>query len=211
MPEFLKERSDVTLTTVPAIVRFSAKRILIGCCRDPHNNNGEMEILIGMVKILKAFAPGVDLAVLVSRHEVTKDRYKHFLDTHNVEVIKAPWFKEANSAAMTILYSGLSILIFILFKRSFLQQYDLYLELGADIHTDYYGPIPLYADICPLLLCILSRRPFVLCSETVGPFKSRLSKLTTRFVFSRASLITVRDEISECYLRDLGIQQRICG
>ena len=43
------------------------------------------------------------------------------------------------------------------------------------------------------------------CAQTVGPFKSGLSKRVARFVFRRASLITLRDEISEGYLKELGI------
>jgi colanic acid/amylovoran biosynthesis protein len=182
----------------------TVKRILIGSFIEPYNN-GEMAILTSLVKILKELLSDVSITVMVSSPEVTRARYKDFISTYNLEVIAAPWFKEASSSIMTRIRSGLSGLMFALFKRGTLHKYDLYLELGTDSHTDYYGRFSFYADWGPLFICMLSKMPFVLIAETVGPFRYRLSRFIARFVFRRASLITVRDTVSLGYLQELGI------
>lgn len=180
------------------------KRILIGSFLEVHSN-GDMAVLTSMVKSLRETMPEASLTLLISAPEVTQARYGDFLRTNKVEVVRSPWFAEHGSRLVTLVYSGLRALQFALLRRGFLRRYDLYLELGTDTHTDYYGTIPFYACLFPLLLCIASKRPFAVCAQTVGPFNSRLSKRVARFVFSRARLITLRDKISQDYLNALGI------
>lgn len=180
------------------------KTILVGSFLEIHSN-GDMAVLTSMVRALRETMPETSLTVLISAPELAQLRYEDLLRAYNVRIIRSPWFAESSSRALTLARSGLRALQFTLFRRGLLRRHDVYLELGTDTHTDYYGAIPFYACLYPLLLCIACKTPFAVCAQTVGPFKSPLAKRAGRFVFRRARLITLRDRISQDYLKGLGI------
>lgn len=182
------------------------KRILVGSFLEVHSN-GDAALLTGMTRALREATPDTHLTLLISDPDITRARYGQFLRANGVEIARTPWFRGGSSTRRTLMQSGLLALQFALCRRGMLKQYDLYLELGTDTHTDYYGTVPFYSCLYPLLLCIATRTPMAICAQSVGPFKSGLSKRVARFVFGKASLITLRDEISEGYLRELGIDE----
>jgi colanic acid/amylovoran biosynthesis protein len=89
-----------------------------------------------------------------------------------------------------------------------LQEYleaDLVVDLSGDMLTEDYGPHVAYSHYLPILFAIMLRRPFVVCAQSIGPF--RWTRFLARFILNRAEFVTTRDQISLEYLRDMGIRR----
>lgn len=66
----------------------------------------------------------------------------------------------------------------------------------------------LYHHSYPLLLAVRFGKPFAFYAQSMGPFRGRLSKRFIRWPCSKASLITVREEVSKNILISLGVQEK---
>jgi colanic acid/amylovoran biosynthesis protein len=86
-----------------------------------------------------------------------------------------------------------------------LEDASLVIDLSGDMLTEDYGPHVALSHFYPLLLALALDRPLYICAQSIGPFK--WTRKLARFVFDRASRITVRDAISERYLDDLGVRK----
>ena len=82
---------------------------------------------------------------------------------------------------------------------------DLVVDLSGDMLTEDYGPHVAYSHYLPLLRALVLRKPYFVCAQSIGPFS--LTKPIARFLLNRAAAITVRDEISLNYLKEIGIRQ----
>jgi colanic acid/amylovoran biosynthesis protein len=80
-------------------------------------------------------------------------------------------------------------------------QADLVVDLSGDMMTEDYGPHVAYSHFIPVLLAGILRRPYVLCAQSIGPFRFTLP--IARRMLAGADCITVRDEITMNYLRTL--------
>lgn len=79
---------------------------------------------------------------------------------------------------------------------------DAVVDLSGDMLTEDYGPLVGFSHFLPLLQALAMKRPLVICAQSVGPFRW-LAPLA-RWIFSRASLVTVREAFSLGLLEDLG-------
>jgi colanic acid/amylovoran biosynthesis protein len=80
---------------------------------------------------------------------------------------------------------------------------DLVIDLSGDMLTDEHGPHVAYSHYVPLLRAMVLRRPFLLCAQSIGPF--RLTRALARRVLGQAARITVRDAISQANVAGLGV------
>ena len=81
---------------------------------------------------------------------------------------------------------------------------DLVVDLSGDMLTEDYGPHIAYSHFLPIILAILMRRDYVLCAQSIGPFK--LTKPLAKFLLNRARWISVREDITFDYLRTLKVR-----
>jgi colanic acid/amylovoran biosynthesis protein len=79
---------------------------------------------------------------------------------------------------------------------------DVVVDLSGDMLTEDYGPLVGFSHFLPLLQALAMKRPLAICAQSVGPFR-RLAPLA-RWIFSRASLVTVREAYSLGLLEELG-------
>ncbi len=82
---------------------------------------------------------------------------------------------------------------------------DVVIDLSGDMLTEDYGPHVAYSHYLPILRALVLGRPYFICAQSIGPFS--LTKPLAAFLLNRAAAITVRDEISYDYLREIGIRQ----
>lgn len=68
--------------------------------------------------------------------------------------------------------------------------------------------IGLYHHSYPLLLATRLGSPFAFYAQSMGPFEGRWSTRFARWLYSQASLITVREELSKSTLVSLGVPER---
>ena len=80
---------------------------------------------------------------------------------------------------------------------------DVVVDLSGDMLTEDYGAHVAYSHYLPLLFTIMLRRPLYLCAQSIGPFK--LTRPLARWIFNNATRITLRDEISYDYLKEIGV------
>lgn len=78
---------------------------------------------------------------------------------------------------------------------------DIVVDLSGDMQTESYGPHVAYSHFIPIALALALKRPVMLCAQSIGPFKWTMPM--ARFLFNRVDLITVRDEISDEYLKKM--------
>jgi colanic acid/amylovoran biosynthesis protein len=190
---------------------------------DPFNN-GDMAIAISTVEQLEELIPGMDLVILSTLPEITRKRYGPYIKFYDVKVegtlrYKPSAYKRLNKvyAAAHIFFSLANCLIWRLLKRvglnlplrGNLQDCDIHIHCGADMRTKKYGALLFYYSLYPLLFSILTKKPFVIYGETIGPFKSILDKFAMKFILGKASLITAREQITKDYLQAIGINKPV--
>lgn len=79
---------------------------------------------------------------------------------------------------------------------------DVILDLGGDTFTDYPSIAYTAAHVMSLLPAILLSKPYVVCSQSIGPFKTPITRALARFILNKASLVTARDPTTYNYLTD---------
>jgi colanic acid/amylovoran biosynthesis protein len=96
----------------------------------------------------------------------------------------------------------------ILVKNSELQHFltsDVIVDLSGDMLTEDYGVHVAYSHYLPLLMALAANKPFILCAQSIGPFK--WTKFLARFLMNQARAVTVRDPITRAYLTSIGVPQ----
>lgn len=82
---------------------------------------------------------------------------------------------------------------------------DLIVHAGMDLVSDDFGFIAIVEHCQDLLLGVVWRRPVVLWAESIGPFRSRISRALVCFVLGRAAAPLLRETDSLAVVRSLGI------
>jgi len=113
---------------------------------------------------------------------------------------------------MLLLWRGLKsstgINLSILVKDTELQQFltsDMIVDLSGDMLTEDYGVHVAYSHYLPLLLALAANKPFILCAQSIGPFK--WTKSLASFLMNQAKVVTVRDPITKAYLTGIGVRE----
>jgi len=86
---------------------------------------------------------------------------------------------------------------------------DVFVSTDGDVLGEDYGLLPYIWRLYYLSLGFILKKPVIIYAEGIGPFHSRLAKLLSRLFFNRCSYLSVRDEISYKYMRDIGIEKPI--
>jgi colanic acid/amylovoran biosynthesis protein len=106
------------------------------------------------------------------------------------------------------LKSSTGINLRVLVKNAELQHFltsDVIVDLSGDMLTEDYGVHVAYSHYLPLLMALAANKPFIICAQSIGPFK--WTKFLARFLINRARAVTVRDPITRTYLAGIGIQE----
>ncbi|WP_269453408.1 polysaccharide pyruvyl transferase family protein [Microlunatus phosphovorus] len=74
---------------------------------------------------------------------------------------------------------------------------DLIIDLtGGDSFSDIYGLRRLMVNLADKEMVLLSGTPLVIAPQTIGPFRSRLTRPVVRHVLNNSALVFARDELS---------------
>ncbi|MCA4133064.1 polysaccharide pyruvyl transferase family protein [Arthrobacter sp. M4] len=89
--------------------------------------------------------------------------------------------------------------------RLAMSKYDVVLDTGAgDSFTDIYGLKRLAIMAYTRHVAKLAGVPVIMAPQTIGPFKTRIGRLTGRHTLRNAQTVFVRDSISQGFARELG-------
>ncbi|WP_230742899.1 polysaccharide pyruvyl transferase family protein [Methanooceanicella nereidis] len=86
---------------------------------------------------------------------------------------------------------------------------DLVISTGGDVLTEDYGPRSLYSCYLNILYGKLLKKPVVLYAESIGPFHNAINRRMSKIVLNKADLITLREELSEKNLKEIGVNDPI--
>ena len=82
---------------------------------------------------------------------------------------------------------------------------DLIISCGGGYLNDNAGPAFL-GCLCDIYLAVLIKKPLILYAQSIGPFRKSYLKRIAGYVLNRVSVITLRDEISTEFLKDLKLK-----
>jgi colanic acid/amylovoran biosynthesis protein len=108
------------------------------------------------------------------------------------------------------LKSSTGLNLSFLVKNTELQHFlnsDVIVDLSGDMLTEDYGVHVAYSHYLPLIMALASNKPFILCAQSIGPFK--WTKFLARYLLNHARAVTVRDSISMAYLTGMGVREGI--
>lgn len=77
---------------------------------------------------------------------------------------------------------------------------NLIVDLGGDNFSDDTGFGGSLVHSYSLLFTLLFNRPFIICSQSIGPFRTFFTRVLAKYILNKACLITAREPITENYL-----------
>mgnify|MGYP001124775644 CR=1 FL=1 len=191
-------------------------------------NKGSMGRLEGMINCLRKTIPQIQITILHRYYKQDKDTFvKQLIEEHpNLEVKEHPWFKEASSNLLTAigslshfcLLTIQSILCKPLRKsglplKNGYQRYDVIADLNL-IEPDRFANRADLVNTAGVLFALsniwhatMTRKPVIICSATIGPYQSRISRRLAKYVLNKVDIITLREEHSQNYLQLLGVNK----
>lgn len=182
-------------------------------------NKGDVALLNSRVSILRELIPDARFTILTYNPEIEND----LQDIKVLEVAgivslsrKTLLTKKTWQTALLLLKCGLWSILHRYFHadvRSLrngegLNAYynaDIIISTGGDVLTEDYGTVSFLNYVVNLLFPILLSKPVMLYAESTGLFKRWWNRQIAMFLFNRIKLITLREEISFRYLKELNI------
>lgn len=176
-------------------------------------NKGTAALLNSRIKALKEFIPDADFTVFTyCLNYEPETKYMPDIDIKFYESIG--WIGLSPRAMLKTAISTFKLLLHQISLdikpkgNSGIQDYfdaDIIISTGGDKLTEDYGSP--FSDFVNLLFGVLLGKPVVLYAESIGPFNKKWNKMIGKFIFSKMSLITLREEISRKHLKELGVNK----
>jgi len=79
---------------------------------------------------------------------------------------------------------------------------DFVVDLGGDTFSDSPSPVYTLAHCFALIPALMLGKPYTICSQSIGPFKTPITRALAHYVLSHAQSITARDPITYSYLKE---------
>ena len=171
-------------------------------------NIGQMSIIVSTFKEMKKIFPDLKFSLISQNFDHDSKKYKKY----GINTVKAP-----NSLLSKFFFIFL-VIFYRLTKCKLLEKYDIIREifsadiaitLSGDIFSDNYGYLSTFSFCYYVMLAKLAKKPVFICAESIGPFKSFLTKESAKLIINLSDIISVREKISMNYLRSLGIKKKI--
>ena len=142
------------------------------------DNSGDDAILKAIVKDIKEYNQGINIKVLSNNPNKTENMYP-------VKAINRFKFREV--------LGGM--------KGS-----DLFISGGGSLLQDVTSTRSLLYYLALMSLAKLYKKPIMVYANGIGPIDRKINRFLTRKILNKVDLITLRDEGSMEFVRDLGIK-----
>jgi len=87
---------------------------------------------------------------------------------------------------------------------------DVIIDLGGDTFSDDVSPVYTLAHCFSLLPAIILGKEYIICSQSIGKFKTPITKALAHFILNKAKLITTREaETTRYIIEELKIKPEI--
>ena len=181
------------------------------CCS---SNKGAAAMGLSAVNYLGQLCPDLEVTMIVSYpqwknksgygkcpvHDIRQITGRRHLLQIGWDFIRSyTWF-----VLMRILHRDVKFLV----KGRLLEEYrktDLLIDLSGDAISDDYGMLVTLSIFAELLTATLLGKTIIIFPQSIGPFKNILTRKLARLVFNKTKAIMAREEITQKYLKELGI------
>lgn len=198
------------------------QRILIINCDGEHRtieaNKGAEMVIISTIETLRACFPQTEFVTTIQLSE----RLSQDLDCKVIKnkIYSTTTYSLSSSVKSFVdlvrclswravrKYARLNLKALVNNKK--LREYssaDVIIHLGMDLYSDDFGLRTIIEHSKDLLLGVMLGKPVVMWAESIGPFKSRVTRWLAKFTLNRVSLITVREEISNQHLEEVAVNK----
>jgi len=181
-------------------------------------NKGNWAILEGTLKVLKEYVPDAKFKVM---SHGPPEEFPLFPVEALPAVVNAPRGSKAAKLFRTgweLAQGVLASMMALFWKRSHsrffvnhfgLKEYvdaDVIIVRGSDAAlSDIYGLDSLLIFCFSVLPGIILSKKIVVFGHSIGPFRSKVSKLLAQFVLNRVHMITLRERVSGIVLKSLNV------
>lgn len=180
------------------------------------SNKGAEAVIISTCKILRCFFTNVEFITTI---QISEDLSKRL----DCKVIKNKLFSLKTYSLFTSFKSTIDLMRCIIWKflknhlrtnlnflvnNSKLKEFstsDLIIHLGMDLYSDDFGMRVIIEHSKDILMALILGKPIVMWAESIGPFRTRLSRFVARYILNEVSLITLRENVSKKHLDQLGV------
>lgn len=192
-------------------------------------NKGSMGRMEGMINCLEESIPDANVTLLHRYYKQDKDTFaKQLIEEHpNLEVKEHPWFRETNLSLLTAVGSIARFGFFVSwhalynllrklgvpFKNGH-QRYDVIVDLNLiepdrpTGGTDLVSIVGIFfAFFNTWYTTMIGKPPVIVCSATIGPYRSRILRCLAKHVLNKVDIITLREKHSQSYLELLGVNK----
>jgi len=189
------------------------------------DNKGSRGRVEGMINCLEETIPQAQITLLHRYYRRDKDTVAKQLarDHSNLEIGEHPWFRGTDHLLLNTAQSlarfcllmpwrascGLLRRMGLPLKDSY-QQYDVIVDLNLiepDEGVYFAMAAGNFLALFDIWYAKMSGKPVVVCSATIGPYKSRLLRFLARYVLNKVNIVTLREECSQDYLQILGVNK----
>ena len=199
-------------------------KILIQNCTGHHLrwgiefNKGGVAVPLSAIETLRKLIPDAEFVTFIQFSQA-------FSIQHNLKVIRNRLFLYKAFSLFESLRSSLRLIrcmlwailhkyvhidINMLIKDKQLKEVrraDIVIDLSGEHYSDNCGVISVIEHSKDILIATLLGKPIMIYAQSIGPLRTKLSSRLARFTLNRASLITLREEISRGYLQEVGVNK----
>lgn len=171
-------------------------------------NKGDAAIKISTARALKAVLDDADIVISSPFPEIDRDFYFPFrvVKCNRRRLIWAT-FQLVRAYIWGLVNKHLKYDLRFMVPDDEIQtfmQSDLVVDLSGDMVTEDYGPHVAYSHFVPILMALFLHKPVFLCAQSIGPFS--LTRPVAKYLLNAVDLISVRDDITMRYLKEIGIK-----
>jgi colanic acid/amylovoran biosynthesis protein len=184
-------------------------------------NKGSAAQVISTCETLRILIPNLEITLMSHFSELDSK----LCGIHNIKVVSFMWLRLPRMRVWPFIYYRIfhtlfNILWAILFKiglnpmsikNPIIQEYvsaDAIIDLSGDSFSNGQGGSSIRID-STILFGMSLKKPIVIYSQSIGPFRWALTAFLARYCLNKANLIIVREEITKNYLEELGVKPPI--
>lgn len=185
-------------------------------------NKGSMGRIQGIIRCLEKTVPQVQICILHRYYKRDKATLiKQLTEEHpNLEVKEHPWFRESSSNILTVMGSLVRFCLSairrnILCKvglplKDELQQCDVIIDsnlIESDEGIYFTMSVGNFFALLNTWYATMTGKPVMVCSATIGPYRSGILRRLAKYVLDKVDIITLREKYSQNYLQMLVVNE----
>jgi colanic acid/amylovoran biosynthesis protein len=172
------------------------------------SNKGDFGIRLGMITAIRqVFGKNTEIAILSTTPQIDAIHYKGYevnvIDWGIIDSFASSLWKNVVCGTLKSLSILSQILIYRLLRYrksgSLIDEYvksDLVISPGGGYLNDSFTISMLVPNLFQIWIAILLNKPFVIYSQSIGPFRSKFWSALTKITLEKAQIIQVREKIS---------------